>query len=275
MHRTSAAFALVLCWASGVCTAATGQQSGGAEQPAGSAAPASDDQVIVRGQRLRDLRFEVEISREALFDRFNEINSDDRFDIICTSERRSMSHMVERSCSSNDWREQAANYASAVVMQLRGEGGPVPEQFLGAQLHGQLELAAEVRRLVYEDEALYQAVERYAKARMAVAEHTGLPLNWSTAQAVIPDESGLPYGANRMLQVNVGRDRWTYPLRSTTFGAAEISGKLKSVDVECAQGSERLRYEGPASWTLPPEWSQCVLLVNAKAGTKLALFEFD
>jgi len=186
-----------------------------------------------------------------------------------------MSHMTERSCSSNDWREQAANYGSALVMQLRGEAGPAPEQFLGAQLHGQQELAAEIRRLVYQDEALYQAVERYAKARMAVAEHTGEPLDWSTAQVVTPDENGLPFGARRMLQVNVGRDRWTYPLKSSTFGAAEISGKLKSVDVECAEGRERLKYEGPASWTLPPEWSQCVLLVNAKPGTKLALFEFD
>jgi hypothetical protein len=85
--------------------AAHGQGAGtpGAEQ----AAPAADepDEVIVIGRRLGELRRQIETAELAVYARFNEINSDDRFDIHCRERVRYHSHIRERVCESNSWRE--------------------------------------------------------------------------------------------------------------------------------------------------------------------------
>lgn len=266
---------VALCCASAVCGVAVPQENGGDIARPETSAPAVDDEVIVRGQRVGELRLEIQLAEDAVFDRFNQINSDDRFDIVCRMEQVTGSLIDRRICASNDWREQDANHASAQLQQLRGETGPAPQQFLGAQQHGQQLLSEEVRRLVHEDESLYQAVERLARARMALAERTGQALELSAARSVIPDESGLPFGAKRMLQVHIGRDRWSHMLTEHTFAVAQISGKIRSLAIECEQGRDRFPYEDRQSWTLPPEWSACILLVDAKRDTEFVIFELE
>jgi hypothetical protein len=233
-----------------------------------AALPAVDDEIIVRGRRGADLRLEVERAENAIFARFNDINSDDRFDITCRLEAPIGSRIDRRVCESNDWREQAANFGAAWVRQSRGEG-------ILEQQRGQRELTDEMRRLVYQDEELYQAVERMGRARMELAEFNRSAFRGSYARAVIPNEEGLPLGAARMFHVWVGSDRWTHPLGLPTFGMAQISGKIRNIEIECDEGRERHKYEDKQAWTLPPDWSACVLLVSAQRKTEFALYEFE
>jgi hypothetical protein len=55
-------------------------------------------EVIVRGRRLTELRFEVQEAREHAYDIFNEINSSDDFDVHCRDERRHHSRATRRVC---------------------------------------------------------------------------------------------------------------------------------------------------------------------------------
>jgi hypothetical protein len=61
------------------------------EQPA-------PEEVVVRGRRLTVLRFEVELAQERAYAIFNEINSDDDFDVYCREERRYHSRATRRTC---------------------------------------------------------------------------------------------------------------------------------------------------------------------------------
>jgi hypothetical protein len=264
-----------LCCANAVGGVAVGQVDVDEILNPQASLPAVDDEVIVRGRRGVELRLEIERAENAIFGRFNDINSDNRFDITCRLEAPIGSRIDRRVCESNDWREQAANFGSAWVRQSRGEGGPLPEVFILAQQLGQRQLADEMRRLVYQDEELYQAVERMGRARMELAEFSRSAFRGSYAREVIPNEEGLPLGAARMFQVWVGSERWTHPLKLPTFGMAQISGKIRKLEIECDEGRERHRYEDNQAWTLPPDWSACVLLVSAQRKTEFALYEFE
>ena len=70
---------------------ATATSTAGAQEPV--------EEVVVRGRRtLFALRRELETARENVWDVFNTINSDDDFDIACTSAPRTGSHVKNRAC---------------------------------------------------------------------------------------------------------------------------------------------------------------------------------
>lgn len=46
----------------------------------------ADEEIVVRRQRLSDVRLELEAARVQVFDVFNEVNSDEEFDISCKHE---------------------------------------------------------------------------------------------------------------------------------------------------------------------------------------------
>jgi hypothetical protein len=266
---------VVVCWASAAGRTTLAQIDVDEILNLQTAAPAVDDEVIVRGRRGAELRLEIERAENAVFARFNEINSDDRFDIVCRLEPAVGSRIDRRVCLSNDWRAQSAEHAGALIRHLRGEGGPLPEIFLIEQQRGQRLLAGEMRRLVFRDEQLYEAVAGVGRARLELAQFNSSAFRGSYSRQVIPDEEALPLNAKRMFRVWIGSDRWMHPLALPTFGIRHISGKIRSLDVECAQGSERHEYEDNLAWTLPAEWDACVLLVDAKRKTQFALYEFE
>lgn len=67
-----------------------------------SAAPApsreTPEEIIVRGQRLAELRYEVQETRERAYAVFNEINSTNDFDVLCRDERKYHSRATKRVC---------------------------------------------------------------------------------------------------------------------------------------------------------------------------------
>ena len=56
------------------------------------------DEVIVRGRRLTELRADIQMARERAYGIFNDINSNDEFDIHCSDERKYHSRTTQRVC---------------------------------------------------------------------------------------------------------------------------------------------------------------------------------
>lgn len=270
----SALTAAVLCCVGATGSVAVGQVNG---ERAGdqSASVDLEDEIVVSGRSPGELRFELERAEQAVFDRFNAINSDDRFDVVCRSEPVIGSRIGRRICRSNAWREQEARFAEATVQQLQGQMVVPPQQYLGEQERMQRLLAEEMRRLAYADEELFDAMQRLASAQRAMDEYAGIERRVSASRRVIPGEDGLPYGAERMFEVEMGRRRWDHRLTQRTFEIAHVLGQIRQVEVQCDQGRERHRYDGEFAWTLPPGWSGCTLSVDARRDTTFVLYEFE
>ena len=218
--------------------------------------------------------YEIELAEQTVLARFNDINSDDRFDIHCHAEPRYHSHIEETVCLSNSWREQNAGAASSALQRVRGETGPPPEEFLAEQAYMEQRLGDEMRRLVTEDQELQAAVIELAEAQSALAEHEGKPLPFSLSKELEAGSTGLPYGAKRVLEVKAGRAPWRHALTAHTFTIAQVNGDVRGLEVECLGTTVRLRYELGMEWTLPAHWGDCILAVRAKPDTTFALYEF-
>src|SRR5262249_42739774 len=146
----------------------------GDETLAGQAAngTTAPDEIIVLGH-IDELRRELVRAEETVYQRFNEINSDDRFDIHCGMETKIHSHIPRRVCASNSLREQDANYGQAAMRYWRGTPGNDWAQYRAEQLRMQDLLKQEMLRLAAEDEQLHQAVVRLGDAQRAFADATG------------------------------------------------------------------------------------------------------
>ncbi|MEY4641280.1 MAG: hypothetical protein RLZZ227_1274 [Pseudomonadota bacterium] len=69
------------------------------EAPASGADGQPIEEITVTGQRsMFELRLQVQDAEDAMFALFNEINTDDQYDVICTVETRVFSHVKERVC---------------------------------------------------------------------------------------------------------------------------------------------------------------------------------
>lgn len=78
--------------------AGAGAQGAAAVPPVGGGASEQPDEVIVRGRRLADFRFQVEQARVRAYDIFNEINSDDDFDVSCVREETTGTRVRRQVC---------------------------------------------------------------------------------------------------------------------------------------------------------------------------------
>lgn len=56
------------------------------------------EEIVVRGQRLSDFRFRVEAARIRVYDLFNDLNSDDAFDVHCQEEDSTGTRMRQHIC---------------------------------------------------------------------------------------------------------------------------------------------------------------------------------
>jgi hypothetical protein len=90
---------IVLSFAvSGGQAALAQSESAALARPDAASAQETPEEVIVRGRRLADFRIEVELARERAYDIFNEINSDDDFDVHCVLEDRTGTRMRGQVC---------------------------------------------------------------------------------------------------------------------------------------------------------------------------------
>jgi hypothetical protein len=243
---------------------------------AAQAEPSSPlDEIIVRGRSYAELREQIRIREQAVYTRFNEINSDDGFDIHCTMERRRESHILERRCLSNSWREQDSNMGQAYLGAAAGRPGIGVAEYFAEQRRMQALLKEEMRRLSFEDAALGEAVLDLGQAMQALQLRRGGKPSYTMFREVSTDADEPLLNAERIFEVQIGVASWTHYLRYPTFTLGAVTGKVRSVDVDCEQGRHKIDYEPEVEWTLPQSWSRCLLLVRAKRGSKFTFYEFQ
>jgi hypothetical protein len=232
--------------------------------------PELPDEIIVRGRRIGDLRLQIERASEAVFARFNEINSTDDFDIRCRKEK--VGFMRLRSCMSNSSREQIGNMGRAQGLALQGKGsGSETALYLQEMLRKERLMTEEMQRLAGADEQLREAVADLSEAQRALTARLGTKTLFREIRALAGD---LPYDARLMFEVVTGNDPWIHRLTERTFTLANVFGEIRKVEIECAEGKQRIDYETEVDWTVPDGWSACSVYVRAKKGTTYTLYEF-
>lgn len=145
--------------------------------------PETPDEVIVRGQRLGELRLEIQAARERAYDIFNEINSTNDFDVHCRDETRTFSHATQRVCRAQFENristDAGRQYLSSLIMRCPGDAGITQGcvfsaigqtaadqgRALGGQIPGRrAQMNQEILRLANENPQFAQAILDYYKA---------------------------------------------------------------------------------------------------------------
>jgi hypothetical protein len=259
------------------CNATSAQESdGGAEQP-----PADiGDEIIVRGS-LEALRRQIVQAEQLVFARFNDINGDDAFDIHCRWVVPTGTHIRQRVCVANFWREQDTYASRAAIAQMQVSGstpgayGDDPGFYTNQQAIMQRQLRKEFFRLVDTDPALHDAVLRLRDANAALTGEVARRSFTSLSRQVTPGDDGLPFGAERVFNVQIGRKPWSHRLTEPVFTIASVTGEIQGLALECDGGSVQLDYQSDVEWHVPPGWSDCELQVRGTRDTVFALYEFD
>lgn len=117
------------------------------------------EEVIVRGQRPGALRIQIELAEEAVYDRFNDINSNDEFDIHCKDIAFTGSRMLTRFCQPNFWHATEESIAYETVRLLQGSAFSMPTGIFRGEAHYKRQLMREeIERLAREDEEFLEAL---------------------------------------------------------------------------------------------------------------------
>lgn len=117
------------------------------------------EEVVVRGQTPGALRIRIELAEEAVYDRFNEINSNDEFDIHCEEIAFTGTRMLTRVCQPNFWHAAEEDIALETVRSLQGSAFAAGTgQFRGEAHYKRLLMRDEIERLAREDEEFLEAL---------------------------------------------------------------------------------------------------------------------
>jgi hypothetical protein len=173
----TAAWALLLCTLP--CVPAAAQTADAArEEP---------EEVIVRGRRLADFRAELEAAQIRVYDLFNDLNSDDAFDVSCQTENSTGTRMRQQTCRPQFKNDIAADAAQAWVSGIRDAcGGQLNQECIfseaanlarsralaeeGREPTMQRRYAAEMARVVRDHPEMQQALLDYAAVERAYEE---------------------------------------------------------------------------------------------------------
>lgn len=114
--------------------AALAQRDSAARQRGEGAAPQeTPDEVVVRGRRIGELRAEVEDARQRVYGLFNDINSNDDFDVRCRKESRAGTNVPTQICRARFEDDISAEAASEYMSTLFTLCQPDANGFLDTQ----------------------------------------------------------------------------------------------------------------------------------------------
>jgi hypothetical protein len=136
---------------------------------------AGAEEIIVRGRAAPRLRIELELVENAFYERFNELNSRDEFDIVCMNEAPVGSHMPVRECLPEFALTAERRAAQETLRRMQGVGSASSNtqiHFMRIEQKG-AELIEEMKRLAREDEQLMKDLTRLAELQQAVGGRLG------------------------------------------------------------------------------------------------------
>jgi len=135
-------------------------------QDTGSSA-SKEREITVLGERsFFTLRLEIEAAEEEVYGLFNELNTNDDFDVKCTREVYTGSHFKRRSCMAAYLREAEAENAQNQLkgidtrLSLSGVKGEVRQQTLAME--------AEMAQLALDNPGFLQALRKLAELHGAL-----------------------------------------------------------------------------------------------------------
>lgn len=269
------AFAVGALLCSGVALQALAEEVDATESRA--AETAIEEEVVVRGQRRSALRAEIRLAEEAVYARFNEINSRDEFDIVCKDEAPMNSQIKRRVCWPKFWREAYAQAGrDAYLWITEGYSSGSDLHLLQAQAK-QPVFDEELRQLAAEDEELQRALRRFVGLKQALEgdEPVDTPLLRTAWSERTPENGPLPYDATRIVNVEIGHTPYVGVLKHGTFTIAHLHGKIHRLELECDGRKAPLRWKRGVEWRLPPNRSSCMIRIQARPGSSFALYEFE
>jgi hypothetical protein len=236
--------------------------------------PDLSDQIVVTGRDINQLRLRMRRDEDAVYARFNEINSTDRFDVRCVMRAATGTHIEQRVCESKGWEDFEAQIASASIAEQLHEFGPPPQALRVRQLTESHVFEEEFRRLAGEDPALKDALGKLARDVAAVGVLSQSRTGSTLERAVPADAAQFPADAHHMVDVRIGHTAWTHPLTEHTFTIASVTGRVRSLRIDCDRGSQTLQFEPDVEWSVPAAWSGCRVTVSGARDTTFAFIEF-
>ncbi len=256
-----------------LCGTALAQPGGGGAD--GRTPPTVGDEVIVIGKSPGQLRVEMQRAEEAVYDRFNALNSDHQFDVHCRWEVPINSHISRRACRPNYLRDAEAKAGQETLRARQGGAtGIDPAFFLTAGDYKTGAMREQMRRVAAEDEQFQTELVRFVKLKEALEGAARSPSR-TKATAAAGRTGSLPYDAALAADVHIGRQPWHHALTHRTFTFAEVHGEIGRLEIKCGERAEELHYEDEAEWTLPEDWKHCDLSVEAPRGTTFTVYEFE
>lgn len=250
------------------------------DAPASADAPAplqTDEEVIVRGRSPAALRMQIELAEDAVFARFNEINSNDDFDIRCRQEVYTGSRVPHRVCLPNLWRDAQREAGEETVRSMQGSNAFDAAQFLAEAKYKYRQMEEELRQLIRDDPELLESIQHLARLTELASDRDrrgNEPLK-TVSEVFQAADKDLPYGAAAMANVGFGDKPWRHTLTHPVFTIANLFGEIRDMELTCDSRSKPLEYEQGVEWTAPEGASACSVTVEARPGTTFSLFEFD
>jgi hypothetical protein len=148
-----------------------------AAQDAGARPETSEpvtEEIIVTGRQIARLRFEAQAARERVYEIFNDINSDDEFDIFCTDQTRAGTRVPQRVCRAQFESRISSTSAGEYMAGLTSACGVVTQECIFSEVSQQATsraqgveaeapykralLDAEIQRLARENPDLRDAI---------------------------------------------------------------------------------------------------------------------
>lgn len=131
----------------------------------GSESEETIEEILVYGSKsLNRLRLDVYEAQDAVFDLFNELNSDDQFDVQCYRERPTGSSITQRVCKPNYARQLEGEAATQWHTSEQARTG---QQYHNPSIRIRMmdkRLREEMARLVAQDPELLEAMEKFLKS---------------------------------------------------------------------------------------------------------------
>lgn len=240
----------------------------------GASAPA-DETVVVIGQNPGVMRERIRLATDAVYAKFNELNSDDAYDIHCRYRASTGSRMRVRFCESNFWRDAQGDAGEEIARRFQGSSSFNPDTiYATARLQSEL-MSREVYRLMLENAEFKETLSELGALVLEARKDRPGATQASVLTEGYLGEGLLPYGAATAARVRIGRRRWKYKLTQRTFAFGSLRGVIEEIELSCRGLKEQLVYEGGAEWSLPDDWRSCALRVEATPRTSFAFYEFE
>jgi hypothetical protein len=129
----------------------------------------SDEEVIVQGRTPQEVRLEIERVENAVYERFNSLNSNDDFDIFCAEHAPTGSNIPVRSCRPNFLLRAEQRAGGASLSRMQGTAPRSPQNVSAHLQQMGEELTAEMQRLARKDEQLLRGLTRLAELNAIAA----------------------------------------------------------------------------------------------------------